>query len=737
MDSPNAERDDRNHQERFEERQRLDVSAARAAIRDLTSMSEADVDPSTTNPLVLALQIVGKALGIEIRNIPTAEGRDPLQTIAEGSGVRIRRVVLPRQWYRGDFGPLLGFLADTEEPVPILPAQSRLSTASRYDVADIATGRRRPVDGAMAARLSSFGYTLYRPLPEKASRISSLLSFALSGFARDVAIVILCGAAVTLLGMLLPMATAIVVDYAIPGANRMLLLHLGLGLGAASLGTLLFDFAQAASLLRIETAGTAALQSGVWSRLLDLRPSFFRSFAAGDLHARASGISSIRQRLGGVTITTLFAAVASLLNAGLMLYYNPLLGATAIGLTIVIVCAIVFSGAGLATLTPKLHEIEGYLSGLMVQLVDAAPKLRVAGAEKRAFAFWAQAYGRKQRLNLRVSKLQDRVRLLHSILPAIAPALIYAMAISLVEANGGTLTLGVFLAFNASLATFLAGVSTISETGLTIFNVGGVWNRTRTILDAEPEVRSTPVAPIRLRGSVRLDRVTFRYQDYGPPTLDDVTIEANPGECIALAGPSGGGKSTILSLLLGFEKPLGGGVYYDNQDLKELNINSVRRQIGVVMQENKVLAGSIFDNIVCGSLRTVSDAWEAARAVGLADDIERMPMGMHTIVSEGGSNLSGGQRQRLLIARALILKPSILVLDEATSALDNRTQAIVIQSLEKLKITRILVAHRLSTIRQADRIYVIDGGQIVQVGSFERLARQDGLFARLMSRQMA
>ena len=234
-----------------------------------------------------------------------------------------------------------------------------------------------------------------------------------------------------------------------------------------------------------------------------------------------------------------------------------------------------------------------------------------------------------------------------------------------------------------------------------------------------------------------MDHVTFRYRDDGPLTLDDVTIEAMPGECIALAGPSGGGKSTILSLLLGFEKPVGGTIYYDGHDLKGLNVTNVRRQVGVVMQDNKIMAGSIFENIACGSLSSVTDAWEAARAAGLADDIEQMPMGMHTVISEAGTNLSGGQRQRLLIARALILKPSVLILDEATSALDNRTQTLVMRNLDSLKVTRIIVAHRLSTIRHADRIYVIDRGRIVQTDTFDRLARQEGLFARLMSRQMA
>jgi ABC-type bacteriocin/lantibiotic exporter with double-glycine peptidase domain len=216
-----------------------------------------------------------------------------------------------------------------------------------------------------------------------------------------------------------------------------------------------------------------------------------------------------------------------------------------------------------------------------------------------------------------------------------------------------------------------------------------------------------------------------------------VSIQADPGECIALTGPSGCGKSTLLNLVLRFDTPHSGAIYLDGRDLSSLDITAVRRQIGVVTQDGRIMAGSLFENICAGGSHTMDEAWESAAAAGLADDIKSMPMGMHTVVSEGGGNLSGGQRQRVLIARALILKPMILIFDEATSALDNRTQAIVTASLNRMKATRILVAHRLSTIRHADRIYVMEKGRIVQQGRYDELADSPGLFARLVQRQKA
>ena len=389
--------------------------------------------------------------------------------------------------------------------------------------------------------------------------------------------------------MLIPQATALVIDYAIPSADLSLLTNIALGLGAAALGTLLFEFAQAASLLRIETLAAAAVQAGVWNRLLKLRPSFFRGFTAGDLHSRAAAVGAIRQRLGGATLTNLFSATLAVLNAALMLYYSPALGVLVLAVTGTAVLLIGSSSAMIARVMPVLQDIEGHLSGLMVQLVDAAPKLRVAGAEHRAFAHWAESYARKQRLNQTIAKIQDRIRLTTSILPLFALAILYGAAATLLTTSGGSLSLGQFLAFNAALAAFLTGVTALSETGIAVLVVPSLWRRTRTILDAESEVASTGAVSITIRGGVRMDHVTFRYRDDGPLTLDDVTIEAMPGECIALAGPSGGGKSTILSLLLGFEKPVGGTIYYDGHDLKGLNVTNVRRQVGVGRDQPRVV----------------------------------------------------------------------------------------------------------------------------------------------------
>jgi ABC-type bacteriocin/lantibiotic exporter with double-glycine peptidase domain len=287
-----------------------------------------------------------------------------------------------------------------------------------------------------------------------------------------------------------------------------------------------------------------------------------------------------------------------------------------------------------------------------------------------------------------------------------------------------------------AFGTFIAGATSLSDTLVDVLDVVPLWQRASPILKAEPEVNLTKADPGQLSGAIAVDRVTFRYSDEGPVILDNVSFAAQPGEFIALVGPSGSGKSTAMRLLLGFDTPQAGSVYYDGQALAGLDVVAVRRQCGVVLQTSRLSAGSIFENLAGGALITLDDAWDAAEKAGLAADLRAMPMQMHTVVSEGGSNLSGGQRQRLLIARAMAVKPKIMLMDEATSALDNRTQAIVTDSLNQLKVTRVVIAHRLSTIRHADKIYVLEAGRLVEQGTFDELAGQAGLFSQLIRRQM-
>jgi ATP-binding cassette subfamily C protein len=310
-----------------------------------------------------------------------------------------------------------------------------------------------------------------------------------------------------------------------------------------------------------------------------------------------------------------------------------------------------------------------------------------------------------------------------------------------VHLDPGLLKAGRFLAFNLAFANLVSAVLAGCATSIGLLDLLPMCQRIRPILAERPEFSAAVLEPVHLAGALALNRISFRYpgQDRGTKVLNDVSLQVRPGEFVAIVGPSGAGKSTVMRLLLGFETPDSGTVTYDGRELGTLDLRDVRRQIGVVLQQAQLMPSDIFSNIVGFAPDLgLDDAWQAARLAGLEEDIRAMPMGMHTLVGEGGGNLSSGQRQRLLIARAIVQRPRILLLDEATSALDNLTQSIITDSLTNQLpgVTRVVIAHRLDGIVKADRIYVLTDGRIVQSGRYDQLLDEPGPFRDLARRQM-
>lgn len=743
---------------RFEARQQLNRQLTQQTIHQLASV----LNPRTESffeadtPLLIAAGAVGKALGVTIQPPARSEDlkrlKEPLEAIARSSRLRLRRVLLRNNWWKMDSGPLLAYTVEGKRPVALLPvgnAQYELFDPAWAGLAetDVSTAKdsnpvsaRVPIDQAVAQTIDPVAFVFYKPLPDGVLNAISLLKFTLQGRMSDVIAILLTGVAATLLGMLVPQATAVLIDNAIPYGNSGLLVQIGLGLLAAAFGGASFQLAQAIASMRIETLSDASLQAAVWDRLLKLKTSFFREYSIGDLSSRVSGIGAIRRKLSGTALQSIFAGFFSLLNLGLLFYYSSRLAILALLLAAIIVTFTTISGSLIIRKNRPLMELEGDIFGLMVQLINAVPKLRIAGVEERAFAHWGQRYVKQLQLLATTQRLEDTVVLFNTVLPTLTTVMLFGLASTLIDptqsfGSGSELSTGSFLAFSVAFGTFIGGVTSLSNTLIEVLDVIPLWQRSQPILTAQPEIDLNKANPGRLSGNVQIDHISFRYREDGPLNLDDVCISAQSGEFIALVGPSGSGKSTIMRLLLGFESPISGTVYYDGQDLMGLDVMAVRRQLGVVLQNSRINAGSIFENIASGALITLDEAWTAAEMSGLAEDVRAMPMQMHTLVSEGGTNLSGGQRQRLVIARALALKPQILLFDEATSALDNKTQAIVSQSLDQLKVTRVVIAHRLSTVRYADRIYVMQAGRVVQQGRFEELVDQPGLFAQLARRQ--
>ena len=561
-----------------------------------------------------------------------------------------------------------------------------------------------------------------------------VLRFGLQDCKDDLLKVVLTGTVAGLLSLLPPVATKVVFNSIIPAAERGLLLQVGLTLFLVALVTGIFQVTRSLAMLRVQSRVDATVQAAIWDRILSLPVPFFRNYSSGDLGVRAMGIAEIRRLLSGHIMTTILSSLFSVFNLFLLFIYSSSLAFVALILVLIVVIATFLTGNLQIRYQRALSEVQGQVSGKVLQFLTGISKFRVAGAERRAFALWSDIFTTQRRLAFKARRVGNNLLVLNAGYPVLASLVIFAIVSSSAQSD---LSTGDFLAFNLAFTQFLTAVLALGSILVTLFGIVPVFERARPILEALPEVDDLKTDPGDLIGEIEVNHVSFRYREDGPLILEDVSMRIQPGEFVAFVGPSGSGKSTLLRLLLGFETPEAGAIFFDGQDLCGLDLRAIRQQIGVVLQSAKIMSGDIFTNIVGASpYLTADEAWEAARMTGLDEDIQRMPMGMNTVVSEYGSNLSGGQRQRLLIARAIINKPRILFFDEATSALDNRTQDIVSRSLEGLQTTRVVIAHRLSTIMAADMIYVFEKGRIVQSGTYNELINRAGPFAELAKRQL-
>lgn len=707
------------------------------SLLSLAAVAETKKDslkPDETDDLLYeACKLVGQAANIKI-NKPADEVRDhqsadPLEDIVNASYIRMRRVALKGEWWCQDNGPLLGYLADGECPVALLPQKSKCYELLGHD------GTRTLVNQELAQKIMPFAYCFYRTLPARKIEIKDIIKFSWQGKTRrDAITMILLGLVGGLLGLAVPLATGRLIDSVIPEAERGQLIQLTLILLVSMFAMALFNITRAVALLRMEGRLDLDLQAAVWDRLLSLPATFFRGYSVGDLAMRANSINAIRKTLSGVTITTILAGAFSSFNFFLLFYYSTSLALIALLLVIISITVTVSSSLFQLRMQRELTKKQRDAAGLILQLIRGIAKFRVAGAEVRAFNLWAKAFSSVRKITFKIRDIFNYVQIFNTVFPVFSALIVFAFVGLMPRSSMST---GQFLAFYSAFTAFIAAMMATSGAIVSTLGVIPLYESAKPILETLPEIEISKRHPGELTGDIEVSRVSFRYSEDTPLILEDISLTIKPGEFVAIIGSSGSGKSTLFRLLMGFEKPQSGAVYYNGQDISQLDVRAVRRQFGVVLQNSKLMSGDIFTNIVGTKKLSVDDALAAARMAGMEEDIKQMPMGIHTVVSEGGSTLSGGQRQRLLIARAIASKPRIIFFDEATSALDNRTQNIVSRSLEQLRSTRVVVAHRLTTIINADRIYVLDQGRIVQAGTYDQLMKQEGLFAELAKRQLA
>ncbi len=734
--------------ERLNARTSADQKLVGAALRTLARpFSPAGTVAGTAGrvPMAAACLAVGKAAGIELKipqSVIQGRAKDRPRAIARFSAVRMRNLVLRGDWWKQDSGPMLAFLEGSNHPVALLPRTGR-GAGRGYALFNPVEETTVRVNRDTAGKLNGFACAFYRPFPHRSLSGWGVLHSGLKGCGRDLWVVAITAFLASLLALVTPFATGIVFDSIIPGSERGQLLQTVVLIVASAIALVFISLTRGYALLRVEGKMDFATQAAVWDRLLNLPTTFFRDYSAGDLTNRSLAISEIRTILTGTVLTAVISGLFSVSSLFLLFHYSPALSLIAVALAATAVVVTAVAGFLQAGLLRRLADINGKLTGMVFEFVDGIAKFKVSGTEGRAFARWASAFSEQKQMSASIRRVANFMAVFFSGFPIVALVIVFSAVAGRIGITSGIpsgragRSTGGFLAFNAALGQLLASVLALGNGFLASLRVVPLYTRARPIFETLPEIDPGKADPGELSGSVEVNHLGFRYSVDTPPVLHDVSFSIRPGEFVAFVGASGSGKSTLLRLLLGFERPISGAIYYDGQDLAGLDLQEVRLQMGIVLQNGKLLPGDILTNIIGSAPLTVDDAWEAVRMAGLEEDIKALPMGMHTVVSEGGKGLSGGQRQRLMIARAIVRKPRILFFDEATSALDNRTQEIVSRAMEGMHATRIVIAHRLRTIMKADRILVLERGAIVQSGTYDELMGQEGFFAELARRQIA
>ncbi|MFG2480741.1 NHLP bacteriocin export ABC transporter permease/ATPase subunit [Streptomyces fagopyri] len=676
-----------------------------------------------------ACRAVAQAMGIEHLPSDSPAPRSkvgPIEEWAVRARLRTRVVGLKDAWWRTNVGPLIGHLKDGGAPVALVWHRGR------YRAWDPATGTSIRIDERAAAAYEPRGVMLYRPLPEIAVSNWRLVREGLRGAGGDIRSVAVSTLIAVVLSALVPISTGTVLGRLVPQDQRGLIIEVCVALMMATVASAAFGVLENVALLRLEGRFEATVQAAVWDRLLRLPVTFFKRYSTGELAGAALGVAEIRTVLMGVSSTVVYAGAVALVNFVVLFWISVPLGL--LGAVFVVIGLGAFGVLGTRQMrwqTQSLHM--GYqLTNKVFQKLRGLPKLQVAAAENRAYADWADTFSQQKELQKRIGRYQNAITVFNA---AFTPSCLLVFFI-VTSSSRGALSVPEFLTFNASLTLMLASLTQVTGGVASAVSIVPMFTRLRPILQEPLEASALSIAPGELSGDVEVSHLTFGYSKDTPPILDDVSFRVRPGEFVAVVGASGGGKSTLLRLLLGFEKPDAGTVLYDGQDLSSLDSAAVRRQCGVVLQQAQPFSGSLFQ-VITGNLNySMDEAWAAAELAGLREDIEAMPMNMHTYINDA-STLSGGQRQRLAIAHALIRRPRILFFDEATSALDNATQQTVTEATRQLRATRIVIAHRLSTVMDADKIIVLAQGRVAQFGSpASLLADPDGLFHQLVHRQM-
>ena len=675
--------------------------------------------------VTICLEHIHAEPGTVPKNVTDPEER--LEYLCRPGGVMYRPVRLEKDWYKHAFGVMLGNLKNGH-PAALIPRGM-----AGYEYVDPATEKTVRINKKNASDLESEAVCFYYPLPAKPLGIRDMIFWILSLFGTgDWIFVLLAAIAAVLMGLLPAWVNNLIYGTVIPAGKINLIPPVTVLLLGVFISRILIDSIRSMIRGRVAAKLRVYTESAAYARVLMLPPSFFRKFSSGNLSQRISQISVLAQQLTELLLGTGLTFLLSVFYLFQISRYASALTVPAFLAVLIQAFFTIYTAIAVSRYEKQSMDANAVLSGAEAGMLHGIQKIKLSGAENRAFARWAHAYAAYARAEF------NRPVVLQ-VLPACVNFIgMLGSIVICYFAGRAQMTVTAYMAFSAAYGQMSAAILSLADLASEAVKIGPVIEMTAPILEAVPEISSDKVIVPGLDGSLDVRNVSFRYNKDSQMILQDLSFSVRPGEYVAIAGRSGCGKSTLIRLLLGFEKPESGSVVYGPAayDTEKTDLRSLRRHIGTVMQNGRLFSADIYNNIILASpSSTVDDAWKAAELAGIAEDIRKMPMGMNTYLSESSGSISGGQKQRLMIARAVCGSPKILILDEATSALDNITQKHVTDSLETLHCTRIVIAHRLSTVRHCGRILVLDGGKIAEQGTYEELMEKGGLFADLVARQ--
>ena len=641
-------------------------------------------------------------------------------------GVMYREVKLDKDWYKDSIGPIMAYTVEGGMPIALMPGK-----IMGYWYFDPETGLPVKVNALTARQFDEHALCFYRPLPQKKLTIRDLLLYMRE--CVTVSNVVLKGLAVlgvALVGLLMPRLVGILTGPVLASGEVRALVGIALCIVCVSISQQLISSTATLLSSRLESRARLGVEASMMMRLLSLPTGFFEQYSAGDLKSRFMSVETLCKQIMTLATSAGLSSLASLVYVTQIYAYAPSLVVPALLIVLITVTFSVTTSIVGMKVSKRRMEAAATESGAAYALISGIRKIRLAGAEERVFSKWFGVYAKVADLTYNPPLLMKVNTVISLGITLISNIVLYYLA-----AKSGV-DQSSYFAFTIAYGMIMGAFVSLSNTVTQAANIRPMLEMAEPFLEAVPETSEDKEVVTDIRGDVEFDHVSFRYSHDTPPVLEKLSLSIHAGEYVAIVGKSGCGKSTLTRLLLGFEKPEQGGVLVDGKDIANIDLPSYRRNIGTVMQHDGLFQGSIYYNIVITAPElTVEDAWEAAEIAGIADDIRALPMGMHTVISEGHGSISGGQKQRLMIARAIAPKPKLLIFDEATSALDNKTQKQVTDALDRMGCTRVVIAHRLSTIRHCDRILVLDDGRIAEDGTYDELIEKGGLFAELVERQ--